>query len=83
MPATKLFLTSADISAVTGISLRQAQYVLNMFEKRGQAIRNGRIKLVDINILSRYLSEQDGTDPKQRKKDIQEFLKEQKLEALK
>ena len=83
MPAPKLFLTSADIAAVTGISLRQAQYVLNMFEQRGQAIRNGRIKLVDINILSRYLSEQDGTDPKQRKKDIQDFLREQKLEALK
>lgn len=30
MPAAKIFLTSADISAVMGISIRQAQYTLNM-----------------------------------------------------
>ena len=81
MPAPKIFLTSADIAAATGISIRQAQYTLKMFEQRGQVVRNGRVKMVDINIFSRYLSEQDGTDPKQRKRDIQDFLREQKMEV--
>lgn len=83
MPAAKIFLTSTDIAAATGISLRQAQYMLNMFDLRGQAVRNGRIKMVDLNIFSRYLSEQDGADPKERKRDIQEFLRETKKEAAK
>ena len=43
MPAAKIFLTSADISAVMGISIRQAQYTLNMFDQRGQTVRNGPI----------------------------------------
>ena len=81
MPAPKIFLTSADIAAATGISIRQAQYTLKMLEQRGQVVRNGRVKMVDINIFSRYLSEQDGTDPKQRKRDIQDFLREQKMEV--
>ena len=83
MPAAKIFLTSADISAVMGISIRQAQYTLNMFEQRGQVVRNGRVKMVDINIFSRYLCEQDGADPKQRKHDIQEFLREQRTGVVK
>lgn len=83
MPAPKIFLTSADIAAATGISIRQAQYTLNMFEQRGQVVRNGRVKMVDINIFSRYLCEQDGTDPKQRKHDIQEFLREQRTGVAK
>lgn len=83
MPAPKIFLTSADIAAATGISIRQAQYTLNMFERQGQVVRNGRVKMVDINIFSRYLSEQDGADPKQRKRDIQEFLREHRTEAAK
>lgn len=62
MPAAKIFLTSADISAVMGISIRQAQYTLNMFDQRGQTVRNGRKKMVDLNIFSRFLSEQDGAD---------------------
>ena len=76
MPAPKIFLTSSDIAAAIGISIRQAQYILCMFEQRGQIVRNGRIKMVDINVLSRYLSDQDGTDPKERKRDIQDFLRE-------
>lgn len=83
MPAPKIFLTSADIAAVMGISIRQAQYTLNMFEQRGQVVRNGRVKMVDINVISRYLSEQDGADPKQRKRDIQNFLREYRMEAAK
>ena len=74
---------SADIAAATGISIRQAQYTLNMFEQRGQVVRNGRVKMVDINIFSRYLCEQDGADPKQRKHDIQEFLREQRTGVVK
>ncbi len=50
MPAAKIFLTSADISAVMGISIRQAQYTLNMFDQRGQTVRNGRKKMVDLRI---------------------------------
>ena len=78
MPAAKIFLTSADISAVMGISIRQAQYTLNMFDQRGQTVRNGRKKMVDLNIFSRFLSEQDGADLRERKRDIQEFLREAK-----
>ncbi len=83
MPAPKIFLTSADIAAVMGISVRQAQYTLNMFEQQGQVVRNGRVKMVDINVISRYLSEQDGADLKQRKRDIQDFLREYRMEAAK
>ena len=83
MPAPKIFLTSADIAAATGISIRQAQYTLNMFEQQGQVVRNGRVKMVDINVISRYLSEQDGADLKQRKRDIQDFLREYRMEAAK
>lgn len=81
MPAPKIFLTSADIAAATGISIRQAQYTLNMFEQRGQVVRNGRVKMVAINVFARYLSEQDGQDPKQHKRDIQDFLREQRMET--
>ena len=81
MPAAKIFLTSADISAVMGISIRQAQYTLNMFDQRGQTVRNGRKKMVDPNIFSRFLSEQDGADLRERKRDIQEFLREAKKEV--
>ena len=83
MPAPKIFLTSADIAAVMGISVRQAQYTLNMFEQQGQVVRNGRVKMVDINVISRYLSEQDGADLKQRKRDIQDFLRDYRMEAAK
>lgn len=61
-----------------GISIRQAQYTLNMFDQRGQTVRNGRKKMVDLNIFSRFLSEQDGADLRERKRDIQEFLREAK-----
>lgn len=46
-------------------------------------VRNGRVKMVDINIFSRYLCEQDGADLKQRKHDIQEFLREQRTRVAK
>lgn len=78
MPAAKIFLTSADISAVMGISIRQAQYTLNMFDQRGQTVRNGRKKMVDLNIFSRFLSEQDGADLRERKRDIQESCRKRK-----
>lgn len=79
MPAAKMFLTSNDIADVTGMSLRSAQNMLCMFAQRGQVIRCGdsnRGRMVDINIFVRYLSEQDGVDPKIRKKDITDFLRE-------
>ena len=52
-----------------------------MFDQRGQTVRNGRKKMVDLNIFSRVLSEHDGTDLRERKWDIQEFLREAKKEA--
>jgi hypothetical protein len=82
MPAAKIFLSSADIAAATGISKRQAQYLLTMFEQREQVIRNGRSKLVSIDVFSRYLSEQDGADPFEHKQEIKSFLREQKREAV-
>ena len=78
MPAPKLFLSTSDISMVTGFGLRESQYMMKMFTMKGKTVaigRGGKIRAVDINILARYLSEQDGTDPKQRKKEIVEILR--------
>lgn len=79
MPAPKIFLTSNDIADITGMSVRSAQNMLCMFARSGQVVRCGdsnRGRMVDINIFVRYLCEQDGADPKERKKDILECLKE-------
>ena len=78
MPAPKIFLGSDDIALLMGISRREAQYMLNMFEQRGQTIKNGRVKLVSISIFSRYLAEQDGQDPINHKNDIKDFLRERR-----
>lgn len=83
MPAPKLFLTSNDIASVTGISIRKAQYMLNMFEVEGKVIRNGNKKMVDVRVFCKYLCDQDGADPKERKIDIQNFLRERKKEEAK
>ena len=79
MPAPKLFLTSSDISEVTGMSIRSAQNLLYMFARKGQVVRCGdsnRGRMVDVNIFVRYLCEQDGADPKIRKQDILDCLRE-------
>ncbi len=79
MPAPKLFLTSFDIAGVTGMSIRSAQNMLCMFADQGKVVRCGdsnRGRMVDINIFVRYLCEQDGADPLERKKDIMNCLKE-------
>ena len=79
MPAAKLFLSSADIAGITGMSLRSAQYMLNAFDKRGQAVRvqgKSRNKLVDIDLFTQYLCDQDGQDPKIRKRGILDYLHE-------
>lgn len=78
MPAPKLFLTSGDIAIVTGFCLREAQYMMRMFTQRGKTVaigRGGRIRAVDVNVLARYLSDQDHTDPKERKREIVEILR--------
>lgn len=80
MPAAKLFLSSDDISAITGVSLRRAQEILCMFDMRGQVIRNGRRRLVDVNNFCCYLSDQDGIDVEARKKDVMNVLREMKKE---
>lgn len=79
MPAPKIFLTSGDIAEVTGMSVRSAQNILCMFARKGQVVRcadSNRGRMVDINIFVRYLCDQDGADPKERKRDIQCCLKE-------
>ena len=79
MPAPKLFLSSTDIAAVTGVCQKTAQNMLAMFAMRGQTVKSGRSnrgRLVGINIFVNYLCEQDGEDPKQRKKDVMELLRE-------
>ena len=79
MPAPKLFLSTADISAVTGVCRRTAQDMMAMFSMRGQTVKSGRSargQLVGINNFVRFLCEQDGEDPAQRKKDIMNLLKE-------
>lgn len=79
MPAPKLFLSTADISAVTGICRRSAQEMMAVFNTRGQTIKSGkstRGQLVGINAFVRFLCEQDGEDPAQRKKEIMDILRE-------
>lgn len=82
MPAPKCFLKSKDIALVTGMSLRSAQYMLKMFQQRGQTIRYGKSNhslMVDINVFVKYLCEQDGEDPKTRKSEIISCLKEARV----
>ena len=79
MAAPKIFLTSGDIADVTGMSIRSAQNLLNMFAGRGQVVRCGdsnRGRMVDVNIFVKYLCDQDGADPVSRKHDIMECLRE-------
>lgn len=79
MPAPKLFLTSTDIAGITGMSLRSAQELLKAFDKRGQTIHYShasRSKMVDVDLFTQYLCDQDGQDPKVRKRNILEYLKE-------
>lgn len=79
MPAPKLFLSTADISAVMGICRRSAQDMMTVFETRGQTVKSGRSsrgQLVGINNFVRYLCETDGEDPTQRKRDIMDLLRE-------
>lgn len=75
MAAARVYLTSKDIAQVAGVSLREAQYMLNMFEQRNQVVSHGRKKTVYINTFCRYLSEQDGSDPHEVKREIQQSLK--------
>lgn len=85
MAASKLFLTSSDISSITGMSIRAAQNMLNMFEQRGRTVRCGNSKrgqMVDINFFVRYLCEQDGADPKVRKKDVMDCLNARRNETV-
>lgn len=79
MPAPKLFLSTADISAVTGMCRRSAQDMMAVFQMRGQTVKSGKTsrgQLVGINTFVRYLCEMDGEDPTQRKKDIMDLLRE-------
>lgn len=75
MPAARVYLNSHDIAQVTGISLREAQYMLSMFENRNQVVSHGRKKTVYIGILSKYLAQQDGSDPNEVKREIQLSLR--------
>lgn len=76
MPAARIYLNSHDIAQVTGVSLREAQYMLAMFEERGQVVKHGRKKTVYVGILSKYLAQQDGSDPNEVKREIQLSLKQ-------
>lgn len=65
-----LYMGSREIAKVMGISVRQAQIILNMFEQQGKVIRNGTRKRVSVRVLSEYLSKQDGSDSKSVAKEI-------------
>ena len=79
MPVPKIFLNSADIAAIMGISPRSARYMLAMFEDQGRTVKSGtssRGRLVSVNIFVKWLCEQDGDDPVQRRREVMECLKE-------
>lgn len=50
--------------------------MLAMFEERGQVVKHGRKKTVYVGILSKYLAQQDGSDPNEVKREIQLSLKQ-------
>ncbi len=78
MPATKLFLTSADIAGLNGICLRSAQYMMRMFRKKGLTVMRGmtsRWQMIDIDTYVAFMCEQDGADPKQRRAYVVDYLK--------
>lgn len=79
MPAPKIYMNSADIAAVMGISTRSARNMLAMFDMQGKTVKSGqssRGRLVSISIFVQYLCDQDGADPVQCKRDIIDCLRE-------
>lgn len=78
MPAPKIYLNSEDIASIMGISPRSARNMISMFEMKGQTVKSGkssRGRLVSVNIFVKWLCEQDGDDPVQRRREIMDCLK--------
>lgn len=76
-----MFLSSADIASVLGISRRNAQYMIAMFADQGKTVRGGKsdkVQRVGINTFASYLCEQDGESLALRKKEISDYLKGEK-----
>ena len=85
MPAPKMYLTTHDIAGLNGICLRTAQYMMRMFTNKGLTVSRGltpRGRRVDIDTYVKYMCDQDGSDPKRRKENIREYLKEAKKDRL-
>lgn len=69
-----VYIGSAEISKVLGVSLRDAQYKLKAFELSGMTINNGRKKLISVRRFASWLAEQDGSDVNSLIADIREAL---------
>ena len=76
MPAALVYVGSREISCLLGISIREAQYQLNMFESKGKVLRFGKLKKVALRTLTDYVCEQDGSDPSEMYTAMRMALKE-------
>ena len=84
MPAPKrLYMNSREISGVTGVSLREAQDLLCMFEQQGNTIRSGRSRLVSVDAFAMFLCGDRPDDYLKRKYELQDVLMEYDREKRK
>lgn len=70
-----IYVGSREIADIIGISPRRAQTLLNAFDHAGRAIHIGNRKRISISVLSEYLSRQDGSDQKEKIREIRNYLK--------
>ena len=73
MPAPRrLYIKANEIAAITGMCLRQAQYLVAMFREKGRTLEIGRNRHVaQIEAFAEYLSAQDGSCPVDKKRELQ------------
>lgn len=69
-----VYIGSAEIATVLGISVREAQYKLKAFEMAGMTVNNGRKKLISVRRFAGWLAAQDGSDINSLIADIRESL---------
>lgn len=80
MPAPRLFLSTKEISDISGMSMRSAQYLMKVFERQGRTIKRGpscRGQMIGVDTFCEYICKTDGGDYQSRKADILSYLKDE------
>ena len=79
--AAPMYMTSADLAGLFQISLREAQYMMNDFDREHKVIRFGRALRVDIRYVAELMCQHElGARKVDKMSSIREWLK-QKCEA--